>query len=137
MRTRFSLRTISIAASDAMQIPDDTKAETRTHSSTASISGCSNTLMLGYVSFLVRWSRWPDPPAVRAASPAPPRPESAAPFIPCRPNFATVIGSALARSLSASSRRAPMINLLRDPLTLIAALTIALVAGEIVAVHWL
>jgi len=30
-----------------------------------------------------------------------------------------------------------MINLLRDPLTLIAALTIALVAGEIVAVHWL
>ena len=30
-----------------------------------------------------------------------------------------------------------MINLLRDPLTLIAALTVVVLAGEIVAVHWL
>ena len=30
-----------------------------------------------------------------------------------------------------------MINLLRDPLTLIAALTVVVLAAELVAVHWL
>ncbi len=30
-----------------------------------------------------------------------------------------------------------MINLIRDPLTLIAALTVLVLAGEVVAVHWL
>ena len=35
-----------------------------------------------------------------------------------------------------TEQEGPMINLLRDPLTLIAALMVAVLAVEIVAVHW-
>ena len=57
--------------------------------------------------------------------------------IPARPNFPTGTNGTPERTRGNRSMKGPMINLLRDPFILIAALTVVVLAGEIVVVHWL
>jgi hypothetical protein len=57
--------------------------------------------------------------------------------IPARRNFSTGTNGTPERTRENRSMKGPMINLLRDPFTLIAALTVVVLVVEIVAVHWL